>query len=60
MSKILVAAEAELKALMVRSLAGDGAAYAELLRRLQTFLRAYYLRVGWAGRPMRRTCCRKP
>lgn len=29
---------------MVRSLAGDGAAYAELLRKLQGFLRAYYKR----------------
>jgi RNA polymerase sigma-70 factor (ECF subfamily) len=44
MSKTLVAAEAELKALMVRSLSGDGAAYAELLRKLQPFLRAYYAR----------------
>ena len=34
---------------MVRSLAGDGAAYAALLRRLQTHLRAYYLRR--LGRP---------
>jgi len=40
----LIAQEDELKALMVRSLAGDGAAYAELLRKLQTHLRAYYLR----------------
>jgi len=29
---------------MVRSLGGDGAAYAELLRKLQGYLRAYYLR----------------
>ena len=29
---------------MVRSLGGDGAAYAELLRKLQGFLRAYYAR----------------
>lgn len=29
---------------MVRSLTGDGAAYAELLRKLQGFLRAYYSR----------------
>jgi RNA polymerase sigma-70 factor (ECF subfamily) len=40
----LVEAEAELKALMVRSLGGDGAAYAELLRRLNLYLRAYYRR----------------
>jgi RNA polymerase sigma-70 factor (ECF subfamily) len=40
----LIGAEAELKALMVRSLAGDGAAYAELLRRLNGYLRAYYAR----------------
>jgi len=40
----LIAAEAELRALMVRSLAGDGAAYATLLRRLNGHLRAYYLR----------------
>ncbi|MEI9993036.1 MAG: sigma-70 family RNA polymerase sigma factor [Rhizomicrobium sp.] len=40
----MVEAEAELKALMVRSLAGDGAAYAELLRKLQMHLRAYYRR----------------
>jgi RNA polymerase sigma-70 factor, ECF subfamily len=40
----LVEAEAELKALMVRSLKGDGAAYGELLRKLQGFLRAYYRR----------------
>jgi RNA polymerase sigma-70 factor (ECF subfamily) len=40
----LVDAEAELKALMVRSLGGDGAAYAELLRRLNVYLRAYYRR----------------
>ena len=31
----LVEAEAELKALMVRALGGDGAAYATLLRKLQ-------------------------
>ncbi|MEJ0026234.1 MAG: sigma-70 family RNA polymerase sigma factor [Rhizomicrobium sp.] len=48
--KALVEAEAELKALMVRSLAGDGAAYRELLRKLQGFLRAYYARrVGRAA-----------
>lgn len=40
----MVELEAELKALMVRSLAGDGAAYAALLRRLGDHLRAYYLR----------------
>ncbi len=40
----MVEAEAELKALMVRSLKGDGAAYGELLRKLQGFLRAYYRR----------------
>jgi len=40
----VIAQEEELKALMVRSLAGDGAAYAGLLRKLQTHLRAYYLR----------------
>ena len=40
----LVEAEAELKALMVRSLKGDGAAYAELLRKLQGHLRAYFAR----------------
>ncbi len=35
---------------MVRSLAGDGAAYAELLRKLQGYLRAYYARrVGRAA-----------
>jgi RNA polymerase sigma-70 factor, ECF subfamily len=38
----VVEAEAELKALMVRALAGDSAAYAQLLRKLQGFLRAYY------------------
>jgi RNA polymerase sigma-70 factor, ECF subfamily len=38
----LIGAEAELKALMVRSLGGDGAAYADLLRRLNGYLRAYY------------------
>jgi RNA polymerase sigma-70 factor (ECF subfamily) len=40
----LIASENELKALMVRSLGGDGAAYGELLRRLNGHLRAYYLR----------------
>jgi RNA polymerase sigma-70 factor (ECF subfamily) len=40
----VIAQEEELRALMVRSLAGDGAAYAALLRKLQTHLRAYYLR----------------
>ncbi|MEJ1970545.1 MAG: sigma-70 family RNA polymerase sigma factor [Rhizomicrobium sp.] len=40
----MIAAEAELKALMVRSLKGDGAAYAVLLRKLQNYLRAYYRR----------------
>jgi RNA polymerase sigma-70 factor (ECF subfamily) len=40
----LIAAEEELKALMVRALAGDGAAYAVLLRKLQGYLRAYYVR----------------
>ncbi|HXC54216.1 MAG TPA: sigma-70 family RNA polymerase sigma factor [Rhizomicrobium sp.] len=40
----MIAAEAELKALMLRSLGGDGAAYATLLRRLNGFLRAYYAR----------------
>jgi RNA polymerase sigma-70 factor, ECF subfamily len=46
----LIAAEAELRALMVRSLAGDGAAYATLLRRLNGHLRAYYLRRLGSGR----------
>jgi RNA polymerase sigma-70 factor (ECF subfamily) len=46
----LIAAEAELRALMVRSLAGDGAAYATLLRRLNGHLRAYYLRRLGPGR----------
>jgi RNA polymerase sigma-70 factor (ECF subfamily) len=46
----LIAAEAELKALMVQSLAGDGAAYAALLRRLNGHLRAYYLRRLGSGR----------
>ncbi len=46
----LVEAEAELKALMVRSLNGDGGAYGELLRKLQGFLRAYYRRrIGHAA-----------
>jgi RNA polymerase sigma-70 factor (ECF subfamily) len=45
----LIAAEDELRQLMVRSLAGDGAAYGELLRRLNGYLRAYYLRR--LGRP---------
>ena len=40
----MVDLEAELKALMVRSLGGDSAAYAVLLRRLGDHLRAYYLR----------------
>jgi RNA polymerase sigma-70 factor (ECF subfamily) len=40
----LIAAETELRALMVRALGGDGPAYAELLRKLQGHLRAYYLR----------------
>jgi len=46
----LIAAEAELKALMLRSLAGDGTAYATLLRRLNGHLRAYYLRRLGPGR----------
>ena len=46
----LIAAEAELRALMVRSLAGDSAAYATLLRRLNGYLRAYYLRRLGSGR----------
>jgi RNA polymerase sigma-70 factor (ECF subfamily) len=46
----LIAAEAELRALMVRSLAGDAAAYATLLRRLNGHLRAYYLRRLGSGR----------
>src|SRR6266571_5031160 len=46
----LIAAEAELRALMVRSLGGDGAAYATLLRRLNGHLRAYYLRRLGSGR----------
>jgi RNA polymerase sigma-70 factor (ECF subfamily) len=46
----LIAAEAELRALMVRSLGGDGAAYATLLRRLNGYLRAYYLRRLGSGR----------
>jgi RNA polymerase sigma-70 factor (ECF subfamily) len=46
----LIAAEAELKALMVQSLAGDGAAYVALLRRLNGHLRAYYLRRLGSGR----------
>jgi len=46
----LIAAEAELRALMVQSLAGDGAAYATLLRRLNGHLRAYYLRRLGSGR----------
>jgi RNA polymerase sigma-70 factor (ECF subfamily) len=37
-------AEAELKALMVRALGGDGAAYAVLLRQLNGYLRAYFQR----------------
>ena len=37
-------AEAELKALMVRSLGGDGAAYAVLLRQLTVYLRAFFQR----------------
>lgn len=40
----MIAAEDELKALMVQSLNGDGAAYAALLRRLNLYLRAYYVR----------------
>jgi RNA polymerase sigma-70 factor (ECF subfamily) len=40
----LIEAEAELKALMVRSLGGDGAAYAALLKKLNGYLRAYYRR----------------
>ncbi|HEY0301083.1 MAG TPA: sigma-70 family RNA polymerase sigma factor [Rhizomicrobium sp.] len=40
----MVEAEAELKALMVRSLGGDGAAYAALLKKLNGYLRAYYRR----------------
>ena len=40
----MVDLEAELKALMVRSLGGDSAAYAVLLRRLGDHLRAYYQR----------------
>jgi RNA polymerase sigma-70 factor (ECF subfamily) len=46
----LIAAEAELKALMVQSLAGDRTAYATLLRRLNGHLRAYYLRRLGSGR----------
>jgi RNA polymerase sigma-70 factor (ECF subfamily) len=46
----LIAAEAELRALMVRSLAGDGVAYATLLRRLNGHLRAYYVRRLGPGR----------
>ena len=46
----LIAAEAELRALMVSSLAGDSAAYATLLRRLNGHLRAYYLRRLGSGR----------
>lgn len=40
----VIEAEPELKALMVRSLSGDGAAYAVLLKKLNGYLRAYYLR----------------
>ena len=40
----MIASEDELKALMVRSLNGDGAAYGELLRRLNRHLRAYFAR----------------
>ena len=46
----LIAAEAELKALMVRSLEGDSVAYAMLLRRLNGHLRAYYFRRLGSGR----------
>jgi RNA polymerase sigma factor (sigma-70 family) len=46
----LIAAEAELKALMVQSLAGDRAAYSILLQRLNGHLRAYYLRRLGSGR----------
>ena len=46
----MVEAEAELKALMVRSLGGDGGAYAALLKKLNGYLRAYYRRrLGNAG-----------
>jgi RNA polymerase sigma-70 factor (ECF subfamily) len=45
----LIAEEAELRALMVRSLDGDSAAYRELLRRLNGYLRGYYVRR--LGRP---------
>jgi RNA polymerase sigma-70 factor (ECF subfamily) len=40
----VVEAEAELKALMLRALGGDGAAYRALLQRLQGHLRAYFAR----------------
>jgi RNA polymerase sigma-70 factor, ECF subfamily len=40
----VIAAETELKALMVRALGGDRAAYADLLRRLNGYLRAYFVR----------------
>ncbi len=40
----MIASEDELKTLMVRSLAGERAAYAELLRRLNSHLRAYFVR----------------
>jgi RNA polymerase sigma-70 factor (ECF subfamily) len=46
----LIAAEAELKTLMVQSLAGDRTAYSTLLRRLNGHLRAYYLRRLGSGR----------
>lgn len=40
----MIETETELKALMLRALGGDGAAYADLLRRLGDHLRAYYRR----------------
>ncbi|HJW42581.1 MAG TPA: sigma-70 family RNA polymerase sigma factor [Rhizomicrobium sp.] len=40
----MIEAEAELKALMLRALGGDSAAYRTLLQRLQSHLRAYYAR----------------
>lgn len=40
----MIEAEAELKALMLRALGGDGGAYRTLLQRLQSHLRAYYAR----------------
>jgi RNA polymerase sigma factor (sigma-70 family) len=40
----VIAAEAQLKALMLASLAGDAAAYRALLKALGAYLRAYYAR----------------